>query len=57
MIANNVRRRLSELMKTSASVYINGVFETDITNIPTIIRTAFKSLIMRDIRSPVLYFM
>lgn len=57
MIANNVRRRLSELMKTSASVYISGVFETDITNIPTIIRTAFKSLIIRDIRSPVLYVM
>ena len=41
-------------MKTSASVYISGVFETDSTNIPTIIRTAVRSLIMRDIKSPVL---
>ena len=53
MSAMSVRRPSIDDMMTIATVNIRTVFAEYITDGPIIMRTAFRSLVARDIRSPV----
>ena len=50
---SSVSRGSIDIISASAATNVSSVFAEYITAGPTIMRTAFRSLVARDIRSPV----